>query len=111
VARSHELYNISRRHALLELLPSGRVRLTNHSNAPLTCTAAPGGSLAPGATAELVPPFSLSLPGRTIAVGAPGSDEQVGLHSLDEQTVGPGQLSDLSSRLQSLPPLTGPPAE
>jgi adenylate cyclase len=102
VARQDERDNVSRHHALLEPLPSGRVRLTNRSKAPLPCTAVPGGTLAPAAAAELTPPFSLTLAGRTIAVGPPNSAEPGRLHSLDEQTVGPGRLSDLSRRLQSL---------
>jgi adenylate cyclase len=108
VARQQEKDNVSRHHALLEPLPSGRVRLSNRSKAPLACGAAPGGALPPGASAELAPPFSLSLAGRTIAVGLPESAEQAGLHSLDEPTVAPGQLADLSRRLQSLSALAGP---
>jgi adenylate cyclase len=109
VARADERDNVSRHHALLEPLTSGRVRLTNHSKAPLPCTTAPGGAIAPGAAAELAPPFSLSLAGRTIAVGPVDSGGQPGLHSLDKQTVGPGgSLAELSSRLRSLPDLTAP---
>jgi adenylate cyclase len=108
MARSEERDDVSRHHAFLEPLPSGRVRLTNRSKAPLSCDAAPSGSIAPGAAAELAPPFSLSLRGRTVAVGPPDSAGQVGLHSLDEQTVGPGRLSDLSRRLHSLSAFAGP---
>jgi adenylate cyclase len=108
VARQEERDNVSRQHALLEPLPSGRVRLTNRSKAALACEAAPGGSLAPGAAVELIPPFSFALPGRTIAVAAGDSDAVPGLYSLDEQTVGPGRLSDLSRRLQSLSAVTAP---
>jgi adenylate cyclase len=109
VARQQEKDNVSRHHALLEPLPSGRVRLTNRSQAPLLCSAAPGSPLAPGLVAEFAPPFSLALPGRTISVCLADSAGQAGLHSLDEQTIGPGgNLVNLSSRLRSLPDLTVP---
>jgi adenylate cyclase len=108
LARHDERDNISRRHALLEPLPSGAVRVTNRSKAPLPCPAAAGGAIAAGTAAELVPPFSFSLPARTVAIGATGSAEPGGLHSLDHPTVGPGRLADLSGRLRSLPELTTP---
>jgi adenylate cyclase len=108
VARQEERDNVSRHHAFLEPLPSGHVRLTNRSKAPLPCSAVPGGTLAAGATAELTPPFSLTLAGRTIAIGPPDSPGPGGLHSLDEQAVGPGHLPELSRRLQSLSALPAP---
>ncbi len=108
VARQDERDNISRRHVLLEPLPPGAVRVTNRSKAPLPCPAAPGGAIAAGAAAELVPPFSLSLPGRVVAVGASDSAEEAGLHSLDHPTVGPGGLADLSRRLRSLSAQSAP---
>ena len=46
VARQNEVDNVSRRHALLEPLPSGRVRLTNRSKAALPCAAVTGGRCA-----------------------------------------------------------------
>ncbi len=105
VARQNEVDNVSRRHALLEPLPSGHVRLTNRSKAPLPCAAVTGGALAPGAAAELASPFSFVLPGRTVGVGGADADR---LHSLDDQTVGPGRIADLSARLRTLPGLSGP---
>ena len=107
VARQNEVDNVSRRHAILEPLPSGRVRLTNRSKAPLPCAAVVGGVLAPGAAAELAAPFSFVLPGRSVTVGTADSDDAAGLQSLDEQTVGPGRIGDLSSRLRTLPGLSG----
>src|SRR5438105_3219391 len=82
VARQDERDNVSRRHTLLEPLPSGWVRLTNRSKAALPCAAVPGGSLAPGAAAEVTPPFSLSLAGRSIVVEGPDSADAPGLQSL-----------------------------
>jgi adenylate cyclase len=108
VARQEERDNVSRHHTLLEPLPSGRVRLTNRTRAPLPCPGAPGNVLAPGAAVELTPPFALPLPGRTIAVAAADSADPDDLHSLDEPTVGPGGLPDLSRHLQSLTALQGP---
>ena len=107
VARQNEVDNVSRRHALLEPLPSGRVRLTNRSKAALPCAAVTGGSLAPGAAAEITPPFSFALPGRTVGVGD-DSDVQPVLQSLEEHTIGPGRFADLSNRLRTLPGLSGP---
>jgi adenylate cyclase len=105
VARQDERDNVSRRHALLEPLPSGRVRLTNSSRAPLVCPSAPGGVLAPTATVELAPPFSFALAGRSVAVGFPDSGQDAGLHSLDEPTVAPGRPGEFSSRLRCFPAL------
>ncbi len=108
VARQNEVDNVSRRHALLEPLPSGRVRLTNRSKAALPCAAVAGGALAPGATAEIAPPFSFVLPGRTVSIGDAEADAQSHLQSLDEMTVGPGRFADLSNRIRTLPGLSGP---
>jgi adenylate cyclase len=105
VARQDERDNVSRRHALLEPLPTGRVRVTNRSRAKLLCSAAPGGAISAGAAAEIEPPFSLFLPSRAVSVSPPDSAEQAGLHSLEQHTVAPGRLTDLSERLRSLPAL------
>ncbi len=107
VAQQDNRDNISRSHARLEPLAFGRVRLTNRSKAPLPCGGAPGGVLAPGAAVELAAPLSFALPGRTVTVGAADSDGLAGMHSLDEQTVGPGRIAELSVRLRSLPGLSG----
>ena len=107
VARQNEVDNIARRHALLESLPSGRVRLTNRSKAPLPCPAVTGGVLGPGDAAEITPPFAFALSGRTVSVGDADSGGQPVLQSLDEQTIGPGRFADLSSRLRTLPGLSG----
>src|SRR5438874_1399375 len=69
IARQDVRDNVSRRHAVLEPLSSGCVRVTNRSKGPLACAAAAGGSIAAGAAAELTPPFALVLPGRTVSVG------------------------------------------
>ena len=108
VARQNEVDNVSRRHALLEPLPSGRVRLTNRSKAALPCAAVTGGALAPGAATEITPPFSFALPGRTVSIGDAEADAQPYLQSLDEMTVGPGRFADLSNRIRTLPGLSGP---
>jgi adenylate cyclase len=106
VARYEERDNVSRHHALLEPLAAGRVRVTNRSKTALPCEAAPDGAIRPNAAAELTAPFALLLAGRTIAVVPADSAGKLGLHSLDEQTVAPGKLSDLSSRLRTLPALS-----
>ena len=100
--------NVSRQHALLEPLPSGLVRVHNLTRVSLTHD---HGSLAPGTTAELPPPFSLMLPPRRVSVVAAAHDsiDVYGVKGLDEQTIGPGTLSNLSVRLKQPPPL--PPAQ
>ena len=106
VARQNEVDNVSRRHALLEPLPSGRVRLTNRSKAPLPCAAVAGGVLARRrrrtGPAVLLRPARPHRHRRRRRLGRRGR-----LHSLDEQTVGPGRIADLSTRLRTLPGLTG----
>src|SRR6266542_5290089 len=89
IAPANETANVSRQHVLLDPLPSGYIHVTNRSKAPLSCPAAPGGVLAAGASAELTPPFSLSLPGRTVSVAPATPSDEPGLHSLSEQTVAP----------------------
>ncbi|HEX5273467.1 MAG TPA: adenylate/guanylate cyclase domain-containing protein, partial [Gemmataceae bacterium] len=107
IARQDERDNVSRRHALLEPLPSGAVRVTNKSRVALACPATPGGALAPGAAVELPPPFSLGVGTRTIGVTAAAASEALSLQSLDEQTIAPGRAA-LASLLRPLPPLSGP---
>lgn len=94
--------NISRRHLTLVPLPSGRVHASNHSQAPLGCPERDEGAIPPGTSAELTPPFSLSLPSRSISVRAAGSDAHPGLYSLDERTRGPGSVGDLSINSHNL---------
>src|SRR5262245_22623348 len=58
---------VSRRHALIEPLPGGRIRVTNTSSLiPLTLPE--GAELAPSATAELPIPVTLTIGRRTILV-------------------------------------------
>jgi adenylate cyclase len=109
IARQEDRDNFSRHHVLLEPLASGHVRTTNRSRVPLSCDAVPGGQIAPENAVELAPPFALELPGRrTIVITPGGPPDPAGLHSLDQQTVGPGRLADLSRRLRSLPTLSTP---
>jgi adenylate cyclase len=105
IAPQDERDNVSRRHALLEPLPSGRVRVSNRSKAPLPFPAGPAGALAAGEAGELTPPFALALAGRTVSVGPIDSAEQLGLHSLDGLTIGPSRAGEFSSALRSLPSL------
>ncbi len=105
IARQGERDNVSRHHLLLEPLPSGRVRVSNRSRAPLACPDAPGGAIAAGAAAEIAPAFTVLLPGRTVSIIPAPPGQPDGLHSLDEQAVAPSRLADLSGRLRSLPPL------
>jgi adenylate cyclase len=91
---------VPRTFLLLEPLPDGRVRASNRS--PIPFARADGALAIPAqSSVELVPPFSLSLPPRTIVVSA-GSDSEPGLHSLSDQTYGPGGLQDASRRWMAL---------
>jgi adenylate cyclase len=96
--------NVSRQHALLEPLPSGLVRVHNLTQIPLVHD---HGILAPGTSADLPPPFSLDLPPRRISIvpAAYDSADEHGVKGLEEQTIGPGPLSELSVRLRQPPPL------
>lgn len=105
IAPMNETANVSRQHALLEPLPSGRVRVTNRSKAPLSCAAVHGGAIAAGVGVELAAPFSLLLPGRSITVASATPSEGSDLHSLSEHTLSPSRLGDVSARLRSLPAL------
>src|SRR5436190_13209717 len=96
IAPQHDKDNISRRHLTLTPLPDGRVRVDNHSQAPLERADLDEGAIAAGASADFTPPFALALPGRTISVSPPGSSDPHGVHSLNEPTRGPASASDLS---------------
>jgi adenylate cyclase len=102
IAPQQDKDNLARRHLTLKPLPSGRVCVSNHSQAPLDCADRDEGAIPPGQDAELTPPFSLSLPGRTIRVLPAGSGDQHGIHSLDEPALGPASRSDLSLSSRSL---------
>src|SRR5262249_27532174 len=83
------------------------VRVVNGSQIPLPVADPPGRAIPPGAAAELTPPFYLSLPPRTLAVGPADSDDEYGVQGLSGQTVAPGNLAELSSRLRP-PPARSP---
>src|SRR5262249_41853914 len=85
--------NCSRRHLLLEPLPSRRVRVADLSRVPLAIEG--GKSIAPGATSELAPPFTLYVAQRLLTVTprvqppAPAP----GIHRLDQQAILPGTIA------------------
>jgi adenylate cyclase len=105
IARQQES-NCSRQHIRLDLLPSGAVRVANGSQIPLPVADPPGRAIPPNTAAELTPPFYLSLPPRTLAVGPADSVDEYGVQGLSGQTVGPGNLAELSSRLRPPPALS-----
>src|SRR2546430_1436962 len=102
VAPQHDKDNISRRHLTLTPLPDGRVRVDNHSQAPLDRADLDEDAIAAGASADFTPPFALALPGRAISVLPPGSSDPHGVHSLDEPARGPASASDLSLSSRSI---------
>lgn len=100
IAQQHDKDDVSRRHLTLTPLPDGRVRVSNHSQAPLDC--GDRDPLQPRADADLQPPFTLTLAGRTLSVQPADSGDLHGVHSLDEPTRGPASDSDLSLSSRSL---------
>jgi adenylate cyclase len=100
VARQTES-NVSRQHLLLQPLSTGAIQVNNRSKLPVP--QADGGPAIPADdSAELTPPFNLSLEGRTIRVAPADSVDEHGVQGLAEQTLAPGSLEGLSRRL---PPL------
>jgi adenylate cyclase len=91
---------VSREHALLDLLPSGRVRLTNRS-AKVSIRLQDGGELKAGASCELVLPAVIALGRKTVRVQSPDSREPPPLRGLPEAPAPPGSLSG-SSRFPTL---------
>jgi adenylate cyclase len=78
---------VSRKHARLEWLADGRLRITNVS-ATLPLRLSDGTELKPGARHDLSLPFVLTLGSRAVRVQLP-DDAPVGLHSLAEATRAP----------------------
>jgi adenylate cyclase len=82
---------LSRRHARLEPLPGGRVRLSNLSERqPIVLEG--GERLEPGAVVERAAPLRLRLGPRVLSVAATSAAEET-LGALDQQTVIPGSPS------------------
>jgi adenylate cyclase len=97
--------NVSRTHLHLEPLGDGRVRVTNHSQVDVK--PANQATLPPRGSADLEPPFSITLGNRTLEVLDAASADEFGVRGLDAPTIAPGGLSDLSRRLSPLPVLAG----
>jgi adenylate cyclase len=91
---------ISRRHALLELVAPGRIRLTNLSaKLPIRL---PDGDVAPNGRREVVLPAQLSF-GRQIEVRVEAVPiPSLELQGLTEETPPPGTVADVPSRLAAL---------
>ncbi len=100
IAANAETHNFSREHLSLEPLPSGLVRVKNKSKSPLDCVS--GQSIPAGASADLEPPFSLSLPPRRLDVGKGDSSDEAEVHSLDQETRSPGPRIDDSRPFRGL---------
>jgi len=95
----------SRRHLSLEPLPSGLVRVFNHSKFPLEHDH-PGSPLAPGAQADLPAPFRLVCQHLHLAVAFDEPADPDGMNSLGQLTVAPGsQPPDPTHVLLALPAL------
>jgi adenylate cyclase len=106
IAWNPEDEHFSRRHLQLQPLPDGRVRITNLSSHFRVEIVENNLSLLPRGTADLTPPFSLRLNGRTLMVSAEEVDRS-GLVRLAEQTLAPGGAAKRAPGLRALPPLHG----
>jgi adenylate cyclase len=106
IAWNPEDEHFSRRHLQLQPLPDGRVRVTNLSSHFRVEIVEGNLSLLPRGTADLTPPFSVRLKGRTLMVANEQSDPS-GLIRLAEQTLAPGVSANRVPGLRALPPLNG----
>src|SRR5207248_6863177 len=93
VARQPE-GNVSRRHARLEMCPTG-VRVTNLTRVPLDLEFGP--PIPPDQCADLTPPFTLLCGQRSFRVEAGESVDVYGLRSLDGSTVAPGSARPVTA--------------
>ncbi|MBY0527378.1 MAG: adenylate/guanylate cyclase domain-containing protein [Gemmataceae bacterium] len=98
--------NCSRQHVLLQPLASSAVRVTNRSKVVLPRVGAT--AIAPGASMDLVPPFSLRLGSRTLSISDAESVDEFDLHGLDGQTIAPGSLQEFRQPIRPLPSLSPP---
>jgi adenylate cyclase len=87
--------NVSRRHLSLLPLPSGAIRVSNHSQAPV---ARGDGEppLAAGAGEDLLPPFTLALPSGSVRVELAATVDEHGVSRHDQHTTGPAAAGELS---------------
>ncbi len=108
IARLDEL-SISRKHALVEPMSEGRIRLTNLSGI-LPIRLPDGSDMKTGASCELCCPVRLTLGTKTVMVQHAEAEEPV-IQSLDEATRVPGPLSGQTSRFPTLPLSAGPGIE
>jgi adenylate cyclase len=107
IAWNPEVEGFSREHLRLEPLPGGRVRVRNRSQR-FPVPVSPGdGPIPPGGSADLVPPFRLTLPGRTIAVSDAEADGP-GLLRLAEQTLVPDVTGTHAPGRRAFPSLSEP---
>jgi adenylate cyclase len=98
--------DLARRHAQLESLEDGRVRVSNlNQQFPLDVSGLPG-PLACGAEAVLLPPFRISL-GRVSVTVLPAAVES-GPQTLTGKTRAPGQRATTSPGLAPFPRLEPP---
>ena len=87
---------VSREHALIDLLPGGRIRLTNRS-AKVSIRLSDGGELKAGTSCELPLPTVIALGRKTVRVQSAESREGLGpLRGLPQATAPPGSLSGMS---------------
>src|SRR5262245_19917446 len=94
--------DISRRHFGLAPFDGGRVRVMNHSKAPLRHDQESEPAIQPAGSAELAVPFVIDLVSRSVRVAAADSGDPHGIHSLGAPTRGPAEDWGLSLSANSL---------
>ena len=91
---------VSRKHALLEPLANGRLRLTNASSIIPLCLP-DGRALEPGLSGEVALPIILAIGRKTVRVESVDLEE-TGLLGLPQATMAPGRFPGSKSRLPAL---------
>jgi adenylate cyclase len=106
IAHENDGAYFHRRHLTLTPLVSGLVRVDNHSRVPLEHDG-PARTIAVDGSADLSPPFRLSLRGLELHVGVDAPLDVDGMHSLNQSTVAPGSHPSAAHALQTFPMLSG----
>jgi adenylate cyclase len=90
VIASYDEESVSRRHALLEPLPGGRLRLSNTS-AMIPIRLVAGGEMAPNTSSEMALPVLLAIGRRTVCVQISDQADPA-LQTLAQATMAPGRI-------------------
>lgn len=107
IAPHAESENISRRHVVLQPLPTRAVRIHNRSKVNITIATPSRGNIPSGGSADLAPPFTLAFSAREIRV-MPLLDRVTASFRpvLEQKTGRPDRIAELSRRIHALPSLS-----